>query len=627
MPKIGNVDLPEQKLKSITTDRPGVPYLEDAPTDYILVNDSHLLNPSKDNTCVILFDWETFISRQIGINESFRFLNAINNVLNRLLETDNINYQNNYEEVLNRLINRSLVEFRTSIDSNLGGSSGNFSLENFEDKWIVKDRSNAYYGQSIIQEGIKFVIDVKGRFNPDYFYRIWTGYVTGVTETSNPTERRLSFTSIDNSRLFSYTRWNQHPAIFEANKVAEAQEVQLFQTNLQGKNGGLIFEQLTTLNKKQDEYNLYIDEEWISPKDAVLEETGEKIIGYDINNDGIVDKAKNESFHFGYKTEDLTNYKFRPNSSKRRLVWGHTGTVYTQIFANFTLYFSEFKTRKDILTDLAITTFYKCFIDAAGHIHYHPPRFEEEHYLRVKDSVTKEEEHKLVHCIFDDDVISQSYTQNEGEICTVAYGLQDGHFGIMKMLNNNVMPNTYMATIIWEDGITRFGYRERKFTTGAIKDTQNNINSFTAAFLLRANQERYQMSTVMPMRPEIQVDRPVYDYNKDKIYYVRNVSHNYSAGGPNSGGTFTTTVICNAGRRASEKISSNVLATGGQYATIEEMKKGNEKTGLQAFTTLNITDLRSLPHDDIGKKVPKAHEDKAKAISKEQASAAGLPIL
>ena len=68
------------------------------------------------------------------------------------------------------------------------------------------------------------------------------------------------------------------------------------------------------------------------------------------------------------------------------------------------------------------------------------------------------------------------------------------------------------------------------------------------------------MTTRMPMRPELQADRPIYDTNKDKFYYIRSVTHSYSAGGDNSGGTYNTEVICNAGRRPNEFISSNVFA-------------------------------------------------------------------
>ena len=135
----------------------------------------------------------------------------------------------------------------------------------------------------------------------------------------------------------------------------------------------------------------------------------------------------------------------------------------------------------------------------------------------------------------------------------------------------------------------------------------------TAAFLLRANQERFQMTTTMPMRPEIQVDRPVYDYVKNKVYYIRNVTHNFSAGGPNSGGTYTTTIVCNAGRKTSEKISANVLSTSGQYPTVTSMKDGK-----QPFTTMNIVDLRHMSASEIAVR----QADKAKWVEQYNAELA-----
>jgi len=91
----------------------------------------------------------------------------------------------------------------------------------------------------------------------------------------------------------------------------------------------------------------------------------------------------------------------------------------------------------------------------------------------------------------------------------------------------------------------------------------------------------------MPMRPELQADRPIYDYNKNKVYYIRSVTHNYTAGGPNSGGTYTTSVSCNAGRLLGQKIASNVFALSKDKAT------KNFQEFIKEYTPFyNIKDLR-----------------------------------
>lgn len=589
MPRIGNVDLPGQKIANIDY-KPGTSSLwgTDALTsNYIVVNDSGLLDSAKENACVILFDWVTFANDIIAKNTAFKtdFFKALNEIIDRLGLTQAAISQGpkGYSEVLNKAINKSLMEFKTTTDTNLGSSSCSFKLENFEDKWIIKDKQNIFYGQSLIQEGIKFVIDVKGRFNTNIFYRIWTGYIVSVSETSDPTDRSLTYNSIDSSRQLSYTRWNTHPAIHESDLLQQQINPTVYGSNLQGQSGADIVQTLTTFTPKTTakldfgKFELWNDYDGGAKNNTIKSDSH-----------GYVDDKYNYNFHFGYNSSDLTSYDFKENKTLYRIIWGHTNTVYAEIFKSFVLNLSEFKTRKDILTNVASVTFYKIYLDGAGNLHYHPPRFEEEPYLVVTDSITKEKENPLIHCLFDDEIIGQSYTQSEVDVCTVARGIQEGDLGMQQALNSKI-PNTFMATIVWEDGINRFGFRERQFTTAAFKGDDRHINAFTAAFLLRANQERFQMSATIPMRPEIQIDRPIYDYTKDKVYYIRKVTHTYMAGSPNSGGTFTTSVDCSAGRRPDEKISSNVLATANQYATVADMVNNG-------FTTLNIRDLRDAKH-------------------------------
>ena len=564
----GAVTLPSQLEKILDT--PNDSRLLDAPSNYIVVNDSDMLGTTiVENSCIILFDWNIFTNKVIGVDEQSAlkkdFEIAIESVLTRL----NIQFSTNeYENVLNREINKSLLDFRVTLGTTLGGSSASFSIENFDEQWIVNDpilRGNAFYGQSIIQEGIRFVIEAKGRFqNPDTnerdFYRIFTGFIETINETNNPLDKKLSYTSTEMSYLLSATRFNTDPALHEKDPIAKQKAPVVFRTVLEGKSTEQIFE---TIFSKE-----HVDKTEIQrPFYWKIEAGKNRSIGFNSDSLGIVDKEYQRNWHVRRTSDQIKDYSFGNGQDKpfnpMVLLWGHTGLAYAEVFGTLKLFLSAFKTRQDILTDISNIVFFKTYVDGAGNVHFHPPRFEEEVYLQLKDgyTATDEKEHPLTYTVFDDDTISQSYSQSSKEVCTVARGHGEGGYGVYKGVRETADPNYLKASIAWPDGINRFGFKEANTSTSSIGASENLLNVFTAAFLLRRNQERFTMTATMVMRPELQVDRPIYDYNKDKIYYIRSVTHTYSAGTPNSGGTYTTSISCNAGRRIGEKISSNIFAT------------------------------------------------------------------
>lgn len=572
--------------------KPGVSTITVAPSNYIIVNDSTLNSnsPSKKSS-LIVFDWVNFVEKIMtngdgGVKRRELFLKCIFNILNR------VGHKNtgtrNYENLLNQEINKSLLNFRVNLSNTLGGSSANFSLENFDDKFIIYTPGE-FYKQSIIQEGMHFSIDAMGRFESDKFYRIFTGTVTRVNETADPLEKRLDYTCKDYSRYFELTRFNVSPALFESQLFAKQGGPTPFSSVLAGKDGATIVNVLVSTNEEAQADKIYLE----LPEIWVKAHTKGK--GLETDDNGILKEDIKYNYHYVYdKNIGSFNFTqpFEPDFHPKLFVWGHTGSVYQEVFKGFQLFNSEFQTRKDILLQVAGLTYYVCYIDGAGNFHYHPPRFEEEHYLQVKEryywgnsGMTSYEEHPLVYTLFDDEIIKQSYEQNEDEVCTIARGLAEGNFGLNPQIESKV-PNTYRSTIVWEEGINRFGFRERTFSTAALQNSNTSyIDSYTAAFLLRANQERFRMSASMPMRPELQVDRPIYDYNKNMIYQIRNVTHMYNAGGPNSPGTWTTDIVCYAGRPVGTKIASNIFATAADFNSVEAMLKAN-------FTTLGISDLR-----------------------------------
>ena len=572
--------------------------LLDAPSNYVVVNDSDMLGTTiVENSCIILFDWNTFINKIISVDDQSAlkkdFVAAIESVLERLNIQSSVN---EHEKVLNREINKSLLDFRVTLGTTLGGSSASFSIENFGEQWIVNDpalRDNAFYGQSIIQEGIRFVIEAKGRFvntdtNERDFYRIFTGFVETINETNNPLDKKLSYTATDMSYLLSATRFNIQPAIHEKDPIAKQKTPVVFKNVLEGKSTEHIFE--TVFSKEQ------VDKKEIQrPFYWKIESGKNRLVGFNSDSSGILEKEYRRNWHVRRPSDQIKDYAFGSGQNKpfnpMVLLWGHTGLAYAEVFSTLKLFISSFKTRQDILTDLSNIVFFKTYVDGAGNVHFHPPRFEEEVYLQLKDDYTStdKKEHPLTYTVFDDDTISQSYSQSSKEVCTVARGHGEGGYGIYKGIQETADPNYLKASIAWEDGINRFGFKEGNISTSSIGARENLLNVFTAAFLLRRNQERFNMTATMVMRPELQVDRPIYDYNKDKIYYIRSVTHTYSAGTPTSGGTYTTSISCNAGRRVGKKISSNV------FATAKSLSKTSFTEAMKGYAdSYNLKDYRAI---------------------------------
>ena len=592
----GGITLPSQIEKILDT--PGESSLLDAPSNYVVVNEANELGAAITNeSCIILFDWVTFVEEIISSDDQSAlkkdFEVAIESVLTRL---DIQSSANEYEKILNREINKSLLDFRVTLGTTLGGSSASFSIENFSEQWIVNDpalRGNAFYGQSIIQEGIRFVIEAKGRFpnqdtNERDFYRIFTGFIETINETNDPLNKKLSYTATDMSYLLSATRFNATPAIYEKDVLAEQGDPTIFRTVLESKSTEHIFKAI--FSEEQ------VDKTEIQSPFYWKIETGKGAsIGFSSNELGFVEEDYRRNWHVKHSPAQSKDYAFDNNQGKpfnpMVLLWGHTGLAYAEVFGTLKLFISAFKTRQDILTDLANIVFFKTYIDGAGNVHFHPPRFEEEVYLQLKDgyTLTDDKEHPLSYTVFDDDTIAQSYSQSSKEVCTVARGHGEGGYGIYKAMRDDLEPNYLKASIAWPDGINRFGFKEGTISTSAVGSDENLLNVFTAAFLLRRNQERFNMTATMVMRPELQVDRPIYDYNKDKIYYIRSVTHTYSAGTPTSGGTYTTSISCNAGRRVGEKISSNV------FATAKSLKKTSFTDAMKNYAdSYNLKDYRTI---------------------------------
>lgn len=596
----------EQPAK--TSDTPGTARFKNAPSNYIVVNDSSLVAEKSERSIIILIDWETFIEDIVAENHKSilytAYTEAIDDVLTRLTNKEhNTNIDiSDKEHLLNVYFNRSLLECKTTLTTNIVGNSCSFSIENFDDKWIVK-KKGPFWGQSLLQEGMRFIVDGRGRFKTDNFYRMFTGYITGINEKADPTNKSLSFACADGSRYLKYTRYNTKPAIFTGEPLAvDIKEKTFANINLVQLNGAEIIKKVVLLGSATDKYELNEPYHWeilndSDTSDAALK-GGSSKIGIPITKDGLLEPEYKRNWHTINKANRYKSYNYKninKDTTPKALLWGHTGEVYTFMFGVLNLRFDEFQTKSDILTNIANLTHYVAYIDGSGNLHYHPPKFED-YYRVMMDGVTGEDdEHDLTYTVFDDDTISQSYSQNEGEVCTVARGFGEGNFGINDQVRKSgIDPNYMKANMGWLDGINRFGLRERKVSTAAF-NKQELLTLFTAGFIIRANQERYQMTAQVIMRPELQPDRPIYDFNKNKWYQIRQVTHTYMSGGPTSGGAYSTDIICYAGRNPGETVAANLFAAAPKEITTSTAAI---KEFIKTYSsTYNIEDLGSLEID------------------------------
>lgn len=589
----------EQPAK--VADRPGIARFKESPSNYIAVNDSSLVGSAGDRSIIMLIDWDTFIDDVIAVNKEGElhkaYLLAVDDVLKRLTKSNTSISSTDREHLLNVYVNKSLTELKTTLTSNITGNSCSFSLENFDDKWIVQ-KKGPFWGQSLLQEGMRFVVSGRGRLKPDNFYRMFTGYITGISEKANPTDKSLNYSCADGSRYLKYTRYNTHPAIYTGDLFANQKKAIPSATNLVNLNGAEIIKRVVLTGDPTDKYELDKAYLWkiennIETSDAELKKGSSKL-GLPLQKDGLLEPEYRKNWHIIDKPNSYKKYSYKELVKPvfpKALLWGHTNDVYAYMFKQLSLRFDEFMTKADILNNLANLTHYVTYIDGAGNLHYHPPKFEDS-YRVMLDGDTEDEEHDLTYAIFDDDTISQSYSQNEGEVCTVARGFGEGDFGIpQKIRESGAEPNYMKANLVWVDGVRRFGFRERKVSTAAFNNLQL-LTLFTAGFIIRANQERYQMSAQVIMRPELQPDRPIYDFNKNKWYHIRSVTHTYMAGGPNSGGAYSTDIICYAGRNPGETVAANLFAVASLKDTKspEAMKKFIENYS----SAYNIEDLGAI---------------------------------
>lgn len=522
------------------------------PTPYIEVNQRSSENKSGDKGSIIVrFDWATHIKFMEKTHTSFPTL--LSTHFSPYLGTKSGDFGE-----INRLVNESLVQARVTLSNTLGGNSASMVLENFDNRWIYGlDILPDLYGTCVFSEGIYVTIDAKGRFYSDRYCRIFTGVINQINETDNPTDRRITLSLTDYSRFLRYTRYNIHPAISDKDVLSGNSQAVIWTNRLADKTNIDIAKELipdTKRDWKADKVNLLFKDAWTNQK---IEDSYFTGLAGGLGDIQVVDRNFMWSFLVKNSSYDSKNNVHKPLS----LLWGDVKPksetnyqVYANIFGKFSLFTAEFKTRADILNETTVATFFVCYIDGAGNIHYHPPRYEYvnirndrfPHVLGLFDEEAGRRETPFIYVLLEEESLDESYIQNEEDIVTRLFVNLESDFGILRAIGK-ADPNLARLNIIWAQGIQRYGLRERSVSSAAFGDVSAS-KVFGLALFVRLLLERKKMSTTMPMRAELQVDRPFYVPHKNMVYHIRSLTHTYSAGGERSPGTYTTTVDCFGGR-------------------------------------------------------------------------------
>ncbi len=501
------------------------------------------------------------------------------------------NDYSNIEENLNREANRSLQSFKTNISDTLGSGTATIVLENFRKQWIFQDRGNSTFsdlvGRSLFLKGLYVTIDAKGRFDTNTYYRIFMGSVKGISEIDNPVDRKITLTCRDLSKLLGFSRINVSPAIFNTDITVLQGAVpvtssifQKGQTSVQVANVAIPLVNDTKWKDATDKYSLAAFKEmWTRPDSLSVEAFKSDISEVDVVTDNYryTTPVGQATYRLPKQLPGITdNYallwgdkQVLPGAST--FSDGNTNPIYAKAFNSFQLFTNELKSRLDIIQELAGLTYFMSYLDSSGNIHFHPPRFD-----YILDTTPNSdlslnpifpltfpdgtEESPWTYTLLPGESVSETYTTDEEAVCTNIQVVGESDFGITNAIQSQIDPTYKRANVAWWDGMKRYGYREHILRTAAFQDS-DSIKTVGLALFMRKYLEIERMSTTMPMRPEIDIDRPFYVQERGWVYHIRSISHSYSAGTADGPGDFSTTIDCYAGRPLQQAtlIPSNIF--------------------------------------------------------------------
>lgn len=540
--------------------------------------------------------------------------NSIINELGFYFETNNIFIPDaeTIDENLNREVNKSLLSVTTSTQTAIASGTASIELENVDYQWIFQMGANRdggvfsdLTGKSLFLEGLYVTIDAKGRFDNTKFYRIFSGSVKHINISDDPLNRKISLQCRDLSKFLTNVRYNIHPAFFETDPAAIQQNATILTSNLANKDNVSIAKAIiptidkANFNNPVDKYSFAAFKEmWNNPDISVYTQQTQ------LGETEVVTDNYRYTYSESKATFDVPEVK-AGLSETYALVWGDeqvdnaNGTfisgsknpVYQQMFGVSQLFLSEFKYRSDILNETAALTHFSTYVDSNGNIHFHPPRYDYLEQDKHADGYpilpltyldgSEEDPHAFI--LDPGESISESYSSDEDSFVTALQIYGESDFGINTQIRN-IDPNYNRPYVIWIDGMKRFGFKVGQVSTAAIQDP-TALKTFALACFLRRYLERENMTCTIPMRPELDIDRPFYSSQYQKIFHITGLTHNYTAGGDKSPGVYTTAVNCNAGRPLSQAtlITTNIFRT----ISYDQLVSRLQENGLNIQVTIS----------------------------------------
>jgi hypothetical protein len=488
---------------------------------------------------------------------------------------------------LNKFANESLLSSRTNISTTLGSGTAQLTFENLDNQWLFQASDNTYadlFGEVLFMEGLYLTIDAIGRFDSTKYYRIFTGSVKSYTVTDNPEDRTVSIDCRDLSKLLTSSRYNVHPALFNTDLAALQGKVTIAKNNLQNKSNveiaKLVIPDVTKgeWSNPTDKFSVAAFKEmWKPPTSLPIKHISNAVGGTDL-----VTQTYRKIYNASEASYD--NEVQQPGETELYyLVWGDKQSdsdkgvfsntahpAYALMFNKFELYLSEYQTRATVLKDTADLTLFFTYLDSSGNIHFHPSR----HDYLISDKNTEgypmyrlnnldgSLENAYTYILDPGESISESYSSDEETIFTNLKVTGESAFGIFGQIQG-VNPRMYRPMVAWWDGMKRFGFKEQTISTAAFQgsDAEAKLKAFGLAVFMRSFFMRRTMTCSIPLRPELDIDRPFYVPGRKKVYHIKGIQHSYTAGTDRSGGEFITTVNCDSGRplHQADLISTNLF--------------------------------------------------------------------
>jgi hypothetical protein len=210
--------------------------------------------------------------------------------------------------------------------------------------------------------------------------------------------------------------------------------------------------------------------------------------------------------------------------------WGVKSSPYRQIKSpNLPMWDSGLELKLDVCRAVKTKMYGEFYADPMGNFWFHPMRLGAdfitapiiENHIKHQDVISK----AGVYVIDQDEIITTSRSFNDDGICThlgfsgvyKLFGQQDVNFDLQLGLG---------APISMRE---RYGMRYQTHTEELIND-RDLLKIASFAHIQLKNADLYNCGVTIPLRPELQIARPVLLLDRGEIFYINSVSHNIRVG-------------------------------------------------------------------------------------------------